>query len=65
MNHCTEVCFATFLSGGSNESTGKETEKTHFCALQTIKKEKGSKKPLYWKESHKEKHERTESKTES
>ena len=37
--HCTEVGFASFLSGGftyyygSNKSTGKETGKTHFCAL--------------------------------
>ena len=37
--HCTEVRFATFLSGGfttmvySNISTGKETGKTYLCAL--------------------------------
>ena len=30
---CTEVRFASFLSGGSNESTGKETEKKHLCAV--------------------------------
>ena len=36
---CTEVRFASFLSGGSttyygnsNKFTGKETGKTHFCA---------------------------------
>ena len=33
---CTVVCFASFLSGGSNDSTGKETGKTqtHLCAVQ-------------------------------
>ena len=36
---CTEVRFASFLSGGfitaihSSKSTGKETGKTHLCAL--------------------------------
>ena len=37
-NQCTEVRFASFLSGefttiGSNKSTGKETDKTHLCAM--------------------------------
>ena len=40
MNNCTEVRFASLLSGGfgiyyygSNESTGKKTGKTHLCEL--------------------------------
>ena len=40
-SHCTEVRFVSFLSGGfitaiyghSSKYTGKETGKTHLCAL--------------------------------
>ena len=41
---CTEVRFASFLSGGFttivvNESTGKETGKTHLCAVVRVEEE--------------------------
>ena len=41
MTQCTEVRFASFLSGwiyyyGSNKSTGKETGKTHLCAVKDL-----------------------------
>ena len=31
--HCTVMRFASFLSSGSNKSTGKEAGKTHLYAL--------------------------------
>ena len=37
VTHCTGMRFVSFLSGGfitiSSKSTGKETDKTHLCAL--------------------------------
>ena len=43
IEYCTEVCFASFLSGGFttkavNKSTGKGTSKTHLCVLVSFEK---------------------------
>ena len=52
--HCTEVRFASFLSGGftttydSNKSTRKEIGKTHLCALHCMEFEnKSGKMPSF------------------